>query len=109
MKAKKLPNWYDVYPAGTKEGDEESAFFISLSRNKKYVWRSTAGIAQDTGLSKERVEEIIDKYFRQNMVYQHPKNDDNWGYWERIPPEMLPQEYQSLVKKDQKQRIKKSK
>ena len=103
----KLKKWTELYPQGTKEGDEELAFFISLSRNPKYVWRSTSGIANDTGLSKERVEEIIDKYFKINIVYQHQKNDDNWGYWERIPADMLPKEYQSLAAKDQKQRMKK--
>jgi len=104
---KKLPNWCDVYSHGTKEGDDELKFFVSLSRNPKYIWRSTSGIAQDTGLTKERVEEIIQKYVKLNMVYQHPKNDDNWGYWERVPVDMLPKEYQSLVAKDQKQRMKK--
>lgn len=104
---KKLPNWYDIYPHGTQEGDEELAFFLFLSRNPKYVWRSTSSIANDTGLSKERVEEIIQKYIKLNMVYQHPKNDDNWGYWERVPVDMLPKEYQSLVSKDQNQRMKK--
>jgi len=104
MKPKK---WSDIYPHGTKEGDEEFAFFVSLARNAKYVWRSTAGIANETNLTKERVEEIIQKYLKLNMVYQHPKNDDNWGYWARVPPEMLPKEHKSLVSKDQKQRMSK--
>lgn len=104
---KKLPNWCDIYPHGTKQGDEELAFFVSLARNPKYIWRSTSGIAQDSGLTKERVEEIVQKYVKLDMVYQHPKNDDNWGYWERVPSDMLPKEYQSLVAKDQKQRMKK--
>jgi len=103
----KLKRWTECYPHGTKEGDEELNFFISLARNTKYVWRSTSGIANETGLSKERVEEIIQKYVKLNMVYQHPKNDDNWGYWERVPVDMLPKEHQSLVSKDQKQRMKK--
>jgi len=105
----KLKKWTEVYPHGTKEGDEELAFFISLARNQKYVWRSTSGIANEAGLTKERVEEIIDKYLKQGLVFQHPKNDDNWGYWERVPPEMLPKKYQSLVAKDQKQRKDKNK
>lgn len=105
----KLKKWTEVYPHGTKEGDEELAFFISLARNQKYVWRSTSGIANEAGLTKERVEEIIDKYLKVGMVFQHPKNDDNWGYWERVPPEMLPKKYQSLVAKDQKQRKDKNK
>lgn len=104
----KLPKWDRVYPQGTKEGDEELAFFISLTRNPKYVWRSTPGIAAETGLTKIRVEQIVNKYLKLNMVYQHPKNDDNWGYWERIPKEMLPKQYQSLVSKDQEQRMDKN-
>jgi hypothetical protein len=104
----KLKNWYDVYPMGTKEGDEEVAFFVSLSRNPKYTWRSTAGIAGETGLTKERVEQIILKYMKLGLVYQHPKNDDNWGYWDRIPTDLLPKEHQSLVTKDQKARMKKA-
>lgn len=103
----KLKKWTECYPCGTKEGDEEFAFFVSIARNQKYIWRSTSGLSKDTGLTKERVEEIIAKYFKKNIIYQHPKNDDNWGYWERIPVEMLPKEYQSLVSKDQKQRMKK--
>ena len=106
MKSKKPVRWSEVYPQGTKEGDEEQAFFISLSRNPKYVWRSTSGIANEANLSKERVEEIIDKYLKMHMVYQHPQNDDNWGYWERVPVDVLPSEYQSLVSKDQKARMK---
>ena len=102
----KLKNWSDVYPIGTKVGDEELAFFIALARSPKYVWRSTSGLANDTGLSKARVEEIVQKYLKLNMVFQHPKNDDNWGYWERVPPDMLPKKYQSIVAKDQKQRQK---
>lgn len=104
---KKLNHWTDVYPIGTKEGDEEFAFFVALARNQKYVWRSTAGIATDAKLSKERVEEILQKYLDLGMVFQHPKNDDSWGYWKRVPPEVLPKEYQSLVDKDQKQRMNK--
>ena len=104
---KKLKPWSEHYPHGTKEGDEECAFFISLARNPKYIWRSTSGIANETGLSKMRVEEIIQKYVKIHMIYQHPKNDDSWGYWEKVPVDMLPKDYQSLVSKDQKQRMKK--
>jgi hypothetical protein len=105
MKPKK---WTEVYPIGTKEGDEEFAFFVSLARNPKYIWRSTTGISTDSGLPKDRVEEIIDKYFKLGMIFAHPKNDDSWGYWGNVPPDLLPKKPQSLVDKDHKQRIKKS-
>lgn len=105
MKPKK---WTDIYPIGTKEGDEEFAFFVCLARNAKYVWRSTSGLASDSKLTKERVEQIIEKYFKLGMIFAHPKNDDSWGYWERVPKDLLPTKYQSLVSKDHKQRMKKS-
>jgi len=104
----KLKKWTDIYPLGTKEGDEELLFFISLARNPKYVWRSTAGMASDTGLTKARIEQIVNKYLKMGMIYQHPKNDDNWGYWERVPSEMLPKDHQSIVSKDHKSRMKKA-
>jgi hypothetical protein len=103
MKPKK---WTDVYPHGTKEGDEELKFFISLARNQKYQWRSISAISKETGLTKERVEEIIAKYYKKGMVFQNPKNEDQWGYWERVP-EMLPKAQKTISQKDQDDRINK--
>lgn len=103
----KLKKWNECYPVGTKEGDEEYAFFVSLARNKKSIFVSTAAIAYDSGLSKERVEQIVTKYLKLGIVYPNPRDDASWGYWERIPPEMLPKDHESLVTKDQKARMKK--
>jgi len=100
----KPPKWTEEYPHGTKEGDEELKFFIILSRNPKFQWRSVGAIAKESGLTKERVEEIINKYYKKGMVFQHPKNDDNWGYWERVP-EMLPKPIKSISQKDHDDRI----
>lgn len=99
--------WHDVYPYGTKEGEEEAQVFRSLSRNKKYDWRSTAAIVKTTGLSRERVEEIIDKYvnkFSPSLIYSHPTNEDHWGYWERVP-ECLNKDTRNISKKDKDGRI----
>jgi len=85
---KNPPNWYDVYPKGTKEGDEEQKVFTSLARNNKWIWRSVSAISKEVNLSKERVEEILYKYFKKGMVFQNPKNEDQWGYWSNVP-EML--------------------
>jgi len=104
MKPKK---WSEVYPQGTKEGDEEQKFFIALARHPKWTWRSTSAIAKETNLTKERVEEIIAKYFKKNMVFQNPQNEDQWAYWERVP-EMLPKDQGTITEKDQKERIKKA-
>jgi hypothetical protein len=98
-------NWVDIYPHGTKEGDEELKFFIALARNPKYVWRSTSALAKETGLSKARVEEIIQKYYKKGMVFQNPKNEDQFGYWTRIPAEMLPDDKKSISGKDQHDRV----
>lgn len=78
-------NWYDLYPRGTKEGDEEEKIFNSLARHTTWKWRSVSAIAKDTGISKERVEEVLYKYYKKNMVFQNPKNEDQWGYWSNHP------------------------
>jgi hypothetical protein len=103
-KSKTPPKWTDIYPQGSKEGDEEQEFFIVLSRNPKYKWRSTAQLAKEARLTKERVDEIIAKYWKKGMVFQNPQNDDQWGYWERNP-EMLPEDKDSITGKDHKDRI----
>jgi len=103
----KPPKWTDTYPHGTKQGDEEVKFFISLARNPKFQWRSTSAIAKESGLTKERVEEIIQKYHRKGMIFQNPKNDEQWGYWERVP-EMLPDAKKSISGKDQCDRVNKA-
>lgn len=103
----KPKRWTEVYPQGTKEGDEEARFFRSLARNPKYDWRSTAAIAKESGLNQRRVEEIIAKYLKKNMVFQSPSNDEHWGYWERVP-HMLPNEYRSASDADKEKRIKRA-
>ena len=105
---KKLPKWPDVYPQGCKAGDEEQEFFIALGRNAKWQWRSVAAIAKESGLSKERVEELLNKYWKRGMVFQNPQNDDQWGYWERVP-QMVPNDTQSINDEDHKNRVKKAK
>ena len=99
--------WTELYPQGTKEGDEESRFFKSLSRHPKYDWRSTAALAKESGLSHQRVEEIINKYLKLNVVIQSSNNEEHWGYWERVPS-MLPDKYVSTSDADKDDRIKRA-
>ena len=96
--------WTDVYAVGTREGDDEARFFRSLARHPKYEWRSVAALAKESGLTKERVEQIISKYMKMKMVFQNPNNEDHWGYWERVS-HMLPDEYVSISDEDKKKRI----
>ena len=76
--------WTEVYPYGTKEGDEEAKFFRTLARSK-YEYRSVAQVVKSTGFTRERVEEIIDKYVNKvkpALIIQHDTNPEMWGYWE---------------------------
>lgn len=100
----KPKKWTEVYPQGTREGDEEARFFKSLARHIKYEWRSTAAIAKESGLDKRRVEEIAAKYMKRHMVFQSESNEEHWGYWERVP-HMLPDEYKSASDADKDKRI----
>lgn len=105
---KKLKKWTAVYPQGTREGDEEQRFFIALGRHPKYKWRSTSAISKEANLTKERVEEIIQKYYKSGMVVQNPQNEDQWGYWERLDqPDDDDDCGKTVVEKDHDKRIKK--
>lgn len=99
--------WTDVYPQGCKEGDEEQAFFIALARNVKWQWRSTAAVAKEANLTKERTEELMMKYYKRGMVFQNPDNEDQWGYWERVP-HMVPKDDGTITQKDHNDRIKRA-
>lgn len=96
--------WHLVYPQGTPEGDEEQRFFIFLSRSK-YKYHSISQISSECHLAKERVEQIISKYAGMDIVVQNPKNEDQWGYWEKCDADQLPKKYVSLSQKDKEKRI----
>lgn len=104
----KRQSWVHVYPQGTKEGDEEQKLFISLARHAKWPWRSLSALHKETGLSKERIEQILLKYQKNGIVFQSPTNDDYYGYWERVP-EMLVKDEGTIVFKEQNERLKKAK
>lgn len=101
----KPKKWTEVYPQGTKEGDEEQKFFYALARNKKYSWKGVSMLAAETGLSKKRVQEIINKYAKSGIVIPSPHQVDLWGYWERHPTLVKDPTPKSLTKKDQENRI----
>jgi hypothetical protein len=103
----KPKKWHEVYPYGTKTGDEEAKVFRALSRHAKFDWRSTGAIVKATGLSRERVEEIIDKYVNKvkpPLIYPHTSNEDHWCYWERVP-EVLKKDERDISKKDKDSRV----
>lgn len=102
---KQLPKtWTAVYPQGTKEGNEEQAFFIALARHPKYEWRSTTAIVKESNLPKIRVEQIIQKYVKMGLIFASPSREDHWAYWERAP-EMLVVNDGTVAKSDQNSRI----
>jgi hypothetical protein len=105
--AKATPKkWTEVYPYGTQGGDEEASFFKAIAR-RKMDFSSTAQIVKATGLSQQRVEEIIDKYVNKvkpALIYAHPTQEDHWGYWERCP-DRLEEEKRDIARKDKDLRV----
>ena len=99
------PKWHEVYPQGTAAGDEECKFFRALARDPNYEWRSVGAIAKESGLSRKRVEEIIAKYYPTGIVVQSQKNEENYGYWERVAGKK--KKDRSLAQEDQSSRVKK--
>lgn len=97
--------WWEVYPKNTTAGDEERKMFIALARDPQYEWRSVSAIASESGLTKTRVEEILDKYHNAGMVFQNSKNPELWGYWERVKPELATKKKTTLADEDKAQRL----
>jgi hypothetical protein len=89
MAIKKIKKWHEIYPQGTKEGDDDQKIFISLERNPNYKSRSVASICKDTGLSEDRVIDFLDKYSKLGQVFQNPNNENYWFYWELLPDEFI--------------------
>lgn len=107
MSLKRPPKWYEVYPKGTSEGDEEVKFFKALARNPLYKWRTTSAIAKESGLSKKRTEEIISKYVKLGVVVASKKNENNWAYWESVPKTVENRlNKKSIAQKDKDARVK---
>lgn len=102
-----LKCWWEVYPQGTKEGDEETRFFIALSRKPEFKYRSVEEIAAESGLSKVRVDELIQKYVSLGMISANPSDPEMWGYWERINKK--DSKPKSIVEEDHDCRVKKCK
>ncbi len=98
-------HWYDVYPQGTPQGDSEQKVFTSLARHRTYVWRSLTALEKETGLSKDVIENILYKYLKKGIVFQNPKNEDQWGYWDNVP-EMLKKNEKSVSQEDYEKRLK---
>jgi hypothetical protein len=104
---KKHKKWSEVYPQGTQAGDEEARFFRALARDPKYAYKSVAQLIKETGLSRERVEEIVDKYHTKMdppLIYPHANNSETWSYWERIK-ESLKADDRNIAQKDQDNRV----
>lgn len=102
----KPQKWTDAYPYGTKEGDEESKVFRVLARGS-HDFQSTSHITKASGLTRQRVEEIIDKYVNKvkpSLIIPNIENDESWAYWERVP-DLLRKDERNISQKDMDKRI----
>jgi len=101
---KKLPKWYELVDNTKSEGEIESKIFIALCRNPKWLWRSVGALSKETGVENIIVEEVLYKYYKAGIVFQHNRNTDQWAYWENVKNE-LPEEQPTLTEIDKIVRI----
>lgn len=101
------PKWQELCEQGTKEGEEEQAFFIAISRHPRHTWLTTTILARTSKLSLERVDEILEKYEKIKVVINDPNHEDQWAYWENVK-ELLKEEV-SLLEEDRRRRMEKLK
>ncbi len=106
---KKLIEWYDLYPQGTQEGNEEQQVFIALVRNKKWKnWRSVSALSKETNLDPKIVERVVYKYFKIGLIIQNPKNAEFWGYIYNNP-EDAPEKELSVIEHEKNKILARSK
>lgn len=109
QQAQMLKKWWQVYGS-----DEEKRFFVGkdgksgLVRNAEFDWRTTEALARESGLTKGKTEQIIDKYHKAGIVIQHPKDPEKWGYWEKVAPQLANQTKKSVADDDKDKRIDKA-
>lgn len=106
---KTLSKWWQVYA-----NDEEKRFFVGkngisgLVRHPEFEWRSTDRLSSESGLTRARTEEIIDKYHKVGIVVAHKTDPEKWGYWENVDPDSGTQVIKSVAEADQEKRIEKA-
>lgn len=92
--------------------DEERRVFVGtdgksgLVRSKDFNWRTLKSLANESGLTEKRVEEILAKHMKTGLVVQHASGD-KFGYWERVVPEIA-NPVPGTIEKDQQDRMKKA-
>jgi hypothetical protein len=79
-------DWHELY-----DGPEERVFFVGRDGRGGLVrgetpWRSVGVLAEETGLSPERVAAIAAKYVAEGVVVASPEHPDHFAYWGRLVP-----------------------
>jgi len=104
--------WHKIYRTDEekcvfvgKDGQSGLIRAVDKTTGKRFEWRSTDALARESGLSKKRVEEILEYYCNKKIVRQHSKDPEKWGYWEVVGPE---KEDPDVVAKDHESRIEKA-
>lgn len=98
--------WHEVY-----KNNEERAFFIGKDGKSglvrsSYQYRSVSALAKESGLTKDRVEQIVNKFLTAGIVFQNENHDDQYGYWERVNPNFQLGGSKTIVAKDQDEQVK---
>jgi hypothetical protein len=65
-----------------KDPDEQKIYeVLAFGPNE---WQPIKAMAAITGLSINRTFAIVTKYYARGGIVRHPKNDDLYGFWERV-------------------------
>lgn len=100
-----IKKWHEVAVSA-----DEYAFFIGKDKKSglvrsSYDFRSVAAIAKESGLTKDKVEALVDKFMKMGIVVQSPNKEDHYGYWDRVSPNLGKTQTASLSEADKAKRV----
>lgn len=103
-KSEESKEWYDNYC-----NDDELFFFVGRDKKSGLVrsdfdYRSVAALIKESGLTEQRVEQILNKYLKKGLVIQSTNKIDHYAYW-RLAKNQGGEKKKSLAQSDKDKRM----
>lgn len=112
-KKSSIPMWWEAYANQDERNffigeDGSSGLVRGVNKDGKHLtWRTITALVRESGLSQDKVEKIISKYYALGTVVKDEKKKDentvHWGYFENV--NLVEDEQVSMGEADKQQKL----